>query len=37
VPTFFVNGSRHVGPYEAQTLVRALERTARTVAEPPAV
>jgi len=37
VPTFFVNGSRHVGPYDAQTLVRALERTARTVAEPPAV
>ena len=24
VPTFFVNGRRHVGPYDAQSLIRAL-------------
>jgi protein-disulfide isomerase len=24
VPTFFINGVRHVGPYDAQTLIRAL-------------
>ena len=24
VPTFFINGVRHVGPYDARTLVRAL-------------
>lgn len=28
VPTFFVNGVRHVGPHDAQSLVRALERSA---------
>lgn len=28
VPTFFVNGRRHVGPYDAQSLVRALEASA---------
>lgn len=28
VPTFFVNGVRHVGPHDAQSLIRALERTA---------
>ncbi|MDF1480114.1 Na+/H+ antiporter NhaA [Leifsonia sp. H3M29-4] len=28
VPTFFVNGRRHVGPYDAQTLIRALLETA---------
>jgi Na+/H+ antiporter NhaA len=28
VPTFFVNGRRHIGPYDAQTLIRALEATA---------
>lgn len=28
VPTFFVNGVRHVGPYDARSLIRALERTA---------
>ena len=28
VPTFFVNGRRHVGPYDAQSLARALEATA---------
>jgi predicted DsbA family dithiol-disulfide isomerase len=28
VPTFFVNGQRHVGPFDAQTLIRALEETA---------
>jgi hypothetical protein len=25
VPTLFVNGRRHVGPYDAQSLIRALE------------
>jgi len=25
VPTFFVNGRRHVGPYDAQSLIRALQ------------
>ncbi|WP_345750702.1 Na+/H+ antiporter NhaA [Microbacterium rhizophilus] len=28
VPTFFVNGRRHVGPYDARSLIRALEETA---------
>jgi Na+/H+ antiporter NhaA len=28
VPTFFVNGRRHTGPYDAQSLIRALEATA---------
>ena len=28
VPTFFVNGVRHTGPFDAQTLIRALEETA---------
>ncbi|MCP2636595.1 Na+/H+ antiporter NhaA [Microbacterium sp. HD4P20] len=28
VPTLFVNGRRHTGPYDAQSLIRALERTA---------
>ncbi len=28
VPTFFVNGRRHVGPYDAQSLIRALYETA---------
>lgn len=26
VPTLFVNGRRHVGPYDAQSLIRALEQ-----------
>ena len=30
VPTFFVNGRRHHGPYDAQSLVRALRETAPT-------
>ncbi|QNE35742.1 Na+/H+ antiporter NhaA [Leifsonia shinshuensis] len=25
VPTFFINGRRHVGPYDAQSLIRALQ------------
>jgi hypothetical protein len=25
VPTFFLNGRRHVGPYDAQSLIRALQ------------
>ncbi|GAA1981676.1 Na+/H+ antiporter NhaA [Microbacterium pumilum] len=25
VPTFYINGRRHVGPYDAQSLIRALE------------
>lgn len=28
VPTFFINGRRHVGPYDARTLIRALEESA---------
>lgn len=28
VPTFFVNGVRHVGPFDAASLIRALEATA---------
>ncbi len=28
VPTFYVNGRRHVGPYDAQSLIRALEASA---------
>lgn len=28
VPTLFVNGRRHVGPYDAQSLIRALEESA---------
>ena len=28
VPTLFINGRRHTGPYDAQSLIRALERTA---------
>jgi Na+/H+ antiporter NhaA len=28
VPTFFVNGKRHTGPYDAQSLIRALEDSA---------
>jgi Na+/H+ antiporter NhaA len=27
VPTFFINGRRHVGPYDAQSLIRALQAT----------
>lgn len=27
-PTFFVNGRRHVGPYDSASLIRALEKTA---------
>ncbi|WP_306817228.1 MULTISPECIES: Na+/H+ antiporter NhaA [unclassified Microbacterium] len=27
VPTLFVNGRRHTGPYDAQSLIRALEQT----------
>jgi protein-disulfide isomerase len=26
-PTFFVNGRRHQGPWDAATLIRALEAT----------
>ncbi len=29
VPTLFINGRRHVGPYDAQSLIRALEQTDR--------
>ncbi len=35
VPTFFVNGVRHVGPYDAQPLINALERTAPATHSPP--
>lgn len=30
VPTLFINGRRHVGPYDAQSLLRALTATATT-------
>ncbi len=30
VPTFFLNGRRHVGPYDAQSLIRALQETSAT-------
>jgi hypothetical protein len=26
VPTLFINGRRHTGPYDAQSLIRALSR-----------
>ncbi|SEC50073.1 Na+/H+ antiporter NhaA [Paramicrobacterium humi] len=32
VPTFFVNGHRHVGPFDAASLIRALEQTAPVTA-----
>lgn len=28
-PTFFVNGKRHIGPYDSASLIRALESTVR--------
>ncbi len=28
VPTFFVNGRRHTGPYDAQSLIRTLVSSA---------
>jgi len=31
VPTFFVNGRRHTGPYDAQSLIRALQADADRV------
>ena len=31
VPTFFVNGRRHTGPYDAQSLIRALHADAERV------
>lgn len=34
VPTLFVNGRRHVGPYDAQSLIRALEEGDVASAEP---
>ena len=27
VPTFFINGRRHIGPYDAQSLIRAMQAT----------
>jgi Na+/H+ antiporter NhaA len=27
VPTFFINGNRHTGPFDAQSLIRALEQS----------
>jgi predicted DsbA family dithiol-disulfide isomerase len=27
VPTFFINGVRHTGPYDAQSLIQAMLRT----------
>ncbi len=33
VPTFFINGVRHVGPYDARSLIRALERGPRENAD----
>ncbi len=34
VPTLFINGRRHVGPYDAQSLIRALEDAASAPAPP---
>lgn len=34
VPTFFINGRRHIGPYDAQTLIRVLQETAPAPAPP---
>jgi protein-disulfide isomerase len=34
VPTFYINGRRHVGPYDARSLIRALQETG--AGEPPA-
>ena len=34
VPTLFVNGRRHTGPYDAQALIRALEQTDAAPAAP---
>lgn len=34
VPTLFVNGRRHIGPYDAQSLIRALEESAEQDAGP---
>lgn len=34
VPTFFVNGRRHVGPYDAQSLIRALQTPADVASDP---
>ena len=31
VPTLFINGHRHVGPYDAQSLIRALEQSDQPV------
>lgn len=36
VPTFFVNGRRHTGPYDAQSLIHALETTAPVAQAAPA-
>ncbi|HET8926328.1 MAG TPA: Na+/H+ antiporter NhaA [Microbacterium sp.] len=33
VPTLFINGRRHVGPYDAQSLLRALRQTAPAPAD----
>lgn len=33
VPTFFINGRRHTGPYDARSLIRALEAAAPESAE----
>ena len=35
VPTLFINGRRHVGPYDAQSLLRALRETAAARADAP--
>ncbi|WP_082569184.1 Na+/H+ antiporter NhaA [Microbacterium sp. Root180] len=37
VPTLFVNGRRHVGPYDAQSLIRALEESQGDSAGPSGV
>lgn len=34
VPTFFVNGRRHTGPYDAQSLIRALQSESDAPAAP---
>jgi len=34
-PTFFVGEKRHVGPYDSESLIRALESSAGIPAAPP--
>ena len=37
VPTLFINGRRHIGPYDSQSLIRALEQAEQAEQAAPAV